>query len=123
MNGNLLSNCVGGRENSRNIVVSVSNPNVLSNIALLDDISACRRHLNNNLFILFLGSLKHQTHLLSAVFDLFNIKLQSECGIDVFNLNIKLMICESREHLNLFRVLMMNLDLLNRELRLPLAVR
>jgi hypothetical protein len=120
---NLLSNCVGGREYSRDIVVPESNANILSNITLLDDISACRRHLNNNLFILFFGSLEHQSHLLSAVLDLLNIKLQSESGIDRLNFDLELMIGESGEYFDLLGVFMMNLYLLNGELRVALTVR
>jgi hypothetical protein len=119
----LLSNGVGGWEYLGDVVVAKSDTNVLGDVALMDHISSGGGHFHNDFLLSILGSLVNQPHLFSAVLDLLNIKLQSECGIDRLNFDLELMIGESGEHFDLLGVFMMNLYLLNGELRVALAVR
>jgi len=119
---NLLSNGVGGREVSWNVVVSESNANVLSNITGVHHISAGYWNLYLEALAIIRDLFNDEAHLLSAVTNLLDIKTQPEGSVNVVKLNIELTSLQIWVNLGFAGSFVEHLNLFNGELVLTLTV-
>ena len=78
----LLSHCVGGREDLGDIVVSISDANVLGDVAFMDHICPSGRHFHDDFLVSILCSLVYQAHLFSTLSDFFDVEFKTKSSVD-----------------------------------------
>ena len=118
----MFSDGVGGREVTRDVVVTKSDANVLGDIAGMHHVGASDWHLNLQALSIVRDLFDDKTHLLGALTNLFDIETEAEGTVDVIEFNIKLASLQVRVHFGLTSGFVEDLDLLNSELVLSFTV-
>jgi hypothetical protein len=117
--GDLLADGVGGREDLLDVVVSVGDSDILSNVALVHDVASGGGHLDD------VGEAFSdlEAHLLEESCDLLMIQVESESLVDAVHFNIEFLIVEEGSALiELLVTLVDDVNLLNSVLVIALAV-